>query len=47
MKKRKKEESSKLSKRNPLARILGSIQFKQKVIQSKKLYNRKRFKHYD
>jgi hypothetical protein len=45
--KKKKKESSKLSKRNPLARILGSILFKQKVVQSKKLYNRKRFKHYD
>ena len=47
MKKRKKEESSELLKRNPLARILGSILFRQKVVQSKKLYNRKRFKRYD
>ena len=41
MKKRKNEELSKPSNVNPIAKSLGSSAFKPKVIQSKKLYNRK------
>jgi hypothetical protein len=42
MRKRKKEELSKPSNVNPIAKSLGSSAFKPKVIQSKKLYNRKK-----
>ena len=40
---------NKEKKRNPIAKMLrvGSLLFKQKVVQSKKLYNRKRLRHYD
>lgn len=42
MKKRKNEELSKPSNVNPIAKSLGSSAFKPKVVQSKKLYNRKK-----
>jgi len=32
------------ARKNPMAKSLGSSKFKQKVIQSKKLYNRKKAK---
>ena len=35
------------ARKNPMAKSLGSSKYKQKVIQSKKLYNRKRLKHDD
>ena len=47
MKKRKKEESLHLSKENPEAKKLRSRTYLSKVIQSKKLYNRKRIKDHD
>jgi hypothetical protein len=42
----KKKRKFKL-KRNPIARILRHLLFKPKVVQSKKLYNRKRLKQHD
>ena len=42
MKKRRNEELLKPSNVNPIAKSLGSSAFKPKVVQSKKLYNRKK-----
>jgi len=42
MKKRKKEELSKPSNANPIAKLVRSRTYRPKVIQSEKLYNRKR-----
>ena len=42
MKKRKNEELSQPSNINPIAKSLRSSAFKPKVVQSKKLYNRKK-----
>jgi len=44
MRKRKKEELLHQSKSNPIAKNLRSSKFSQKVVQSFKLYNRKKDK---
>jgi len=42
MKKRKNEELSQPSNANPIAKVVRSRTYRPKVIQSKKLYNRKK-----